>query len=393
MSEKLLQTVAGKSKSLKDLYAGTIISEAYLDPILNTVMKEDMQMSHEFTRPLNGAGFGSTASFNFQNSEMFVKNIALQIELNAGTVVLPPAWAYQLIDEIIIQYPGSQRRIFSGTQNFIQTLYEARSEKKRAELIELAGGAAAVTNPGANVVGYTHLNVMTSSVDERRKNFFPMHLLSQNVEIQIRFKRAVDFFPSGTTTISSVKVLFERANILDPKNLKHKNKPYVLQYYTVSDYQYGFIGNANGNAINIQGLTESGETQNILYTATLDSDIVTNKNSLNGLQLNKILVKLGDRDIVSSEDHKFNDLLHIWNCEEPLTYTLAGASQYFYNIPFSLLSYRDQLSMKKYAVGSMIEQDDLSIKFASAAASSQLRVFLYQKALYTFHNGLMSITK
>ena len=395
MAEKLLSSTAGKHGTLKELYPGLKVSSLYKDPRLSLVSLEDVQSSHEYHRSINGAGFGSTASFNFQNSEMFIKGIALEITLNSGTYIFQSGWAYNIIDQITVMYPGEQRRTFSGESNFLQCMYEARHDDKQKEVIILGGGPVNDVNPPAPITGFAHLNIMNSSLDDKRKSqFFPIHLLNGNVEILIKFKRESEFFISGSTTISSVKVRYERASVMDPSHLKQKKHPYVVPYYTMVDVDYRFTGQGvNQSSIRLDALTEDGESLNILYKVNRDSDIGTNKNHLFSVPLSKIRCKLGDRDIIESSDNNFQDLTLLWNNREKLEYNINNTLQPFYNIPLSLSSYRDQLANNKYSVGANIEYDQIRLLFASEAVASTLHVQLYQRTLMTFHNGLLSFIK
>lgn len=344
---------------------------------------------------MNNVSYGNASSFTFQASELLIGNIVLQIELSAGTYVLPPCWAHNLIDEIIVNYPGEQRRIFKGRSNFLQSIYECRHEERREEFIRLSGGPTQVTNPTANIVGFVHLNILNSSMDPERHDYFPIHLLSQNIEVQIKFKRSGDFVVSGAVpNIVNAKIRYERANVADPGHLKSKKTAHIMPLYTLVDRSYSFVGNATvPQDIRLDGLTESGETLSILYTVYPDTEVATNKNQLSGEKLSEIEVKLGDRNIVDSGNTQFNDIVAMWRNRNKLHYNLLGAEQHFYLIPFSEMSYRDQLSKKTYAVGAMIEYDQLKIQFISPAVAQKLNLMVFQRSLFTFHNGLGNFIK
>lgn len=394
MSTKLLSTTV-TSQKLKDAYPGMEVSTVYSDDRLHTKSLQDVQSSHEYERPLNNTGYGNAASFNFQASELLIGNVVLQMELAAGTYVLPPCWAANIIDEVIVHIPGVERRIFTGVSNFIQCIFECRHDERRNEFIRLCGGPTQITNPTNNIVGFLHLNVLTSSMDPEKHDYFPIHLLSQNIEIQIKFKRSSDFVVSGTApAFVNAKIRYERANIGNPKHLKSKKAAHVVPLYTLTDYAYSFVGDPNtAKDIQLHGLTESGETLTVLYTVYPDTEIATNKNGLLGEKISNIEVKLGDRKIVDSSDTQFNDMVALWRNKNKLHYTLLGNEQHFYSIPFSEKSYRDQISEKCYAVGAMIEYDQLKIKFISPAVAQQLRLMVYQRSLLVFHNGLANYIK
>jgi hypothetical protein len=391
-AEKLLASVGGKNKNIKGLVPAQVeLSQIYVEQNNYLKSKEIYARAHEYTKTLSNFNYGVQGHVTLTPGEIFVKNLCLKLELAAGTYTLPPAWGYNLIDDIRVNIPGSQRQDVSGRANFIVTMYEANSDSKRNDLISLAGGNADVVNPANNVVAYIHLNILTSSIDEQNQYWFPMHLLNQNVDIQIRFKRSADFIKAGTApNFVNAELFYERCNVFDMNKLKSKKQVYVLPYRQLRDFEYSFTGvvNAPGASIRMDGLTEDGELDQVFVYTSVDTDRATNKNELTGAEMTNILAKLADREIVRG-DVDFHSILQLWDHKDQLKYTLGGATQRFYNLPFGAVPYKMQHKQRQYVNGADISQDDLKFSFTSAAVASKLYAIPMYKVLMTFHNGLM----
>ena len=391
-AEKLLATVSGKNKNVKALVPGQMeLSQIYQDNNNYLKSKEIYARAHEYTKPLNNFGFGQSGNVTLTPGEILVKNICLKVVLASGTHTTPPAGGYNILDDIQVNIPGSQRQNIRGRSNFIVTMYESNSDSKRADLINLAGGPVDVVNPANNLVYYIHLNILTSSMDENNQQWFPMHLLNQNIDIQFRFKAASDFIKAGTApAFVSAELFYERANLFDMNKLKSKKEVYPLLFRQIRDHEFTFTGSltAPGASIRLDGMTEDGELDQIFVYTSIDSDRATNKNGLTGAVMQNILAKLADREIVRG-DVDFHSLLQLWDHKDQLKYTLAGTEQRYYNLPFGAVPYKRQLDQRTYVNGSDISQDDLRISFTSPAVASTLFVIPVYKVIKTFHNGLM----
>jgi hypothetical protein len=390
-AEKLLATIGGKNKNIKALVPGQMeLSQLYQEGDNYLKSKEFYARAHEYTKPLNNFGFSQSGNVTLPPGEIFVKNICLKVVLASGTYTTPPAGGYNLLDDIQVNIPGSQRQCVRGRSNFIVTMYEANSDSKRVDLINLAGGSVDVVNPANNVVYYIHLNILTSSMDEKCQQWYPLHLLNQNIDIQFKFKSATEFIKAGTApAFISAELFYERANVFDMSKLKSKKSVYPILFRQIRDHEFVFNGSltAPGPSIRLDGMTEDGELDQILIYTSIDSDRTTNKNGLTGAVMQNILAKLADREIVRG-DVDFHSLLQLWDHKDQLKYTLAGNQQRFYNLPFGAVPYKKQQQERTYINGSDISQDDLRISFTSTAVASILYVIPIYKVLHTFHNGL-----
>jgi hypothetical protein len=327
-----------------------------------------------------------------KNGEIFIGRIYLKMEfIFAGNCTLPPVFAHQIIERVHLNLPGSQPVFKSGDLIFIQNMYESNSDNKRNALIELAGGNANVVNPTGTLSLYVLLPILTSSVDERRNYKYPIHLLNNNIDIQIKFRNASDCVVATPTnvTFNNCELLYERFNLYDPKMLKSKRDVYVLPYYESREFFFSFTGdNVNSKTVRVDGVTEDSEIVDMLLQVELDAERGTNKNYLNGENIRNLITKLADREIVKSDDDKFHRILQLVCNKDELAYTLKGVKQRYFRVPFSPLPYKEQVSHNKYVNGSDLSQDDIKISFISPAGASRLKVYTFKKKLITFHNGI-----
>lgn len=392
-AEKLLASIGGPNKNTKNIHPGKIqLSDLYVDPMNYVKAKEIYHQASEYKKTLQAFGFGRQAQVQLTPAEMFLGRLYIKCEFSfGGNCTLPPVFGHQVIDQVQVNLPGSQRVFKSGDLIFVQNMYEANSDNKRNALIELAGGNANVVNPTGSFVTYILLPVLTSSVDERRNYKYPIHLLNSNIDIQIRFRNAVDCVVATPTNVNFVnaELLYERYNLYDPKMLKSKKDVYVLPYYEAREFFFSFTGdNVNAQTIRVDGVTEDSETVDMLIQAELDSERGTNKNYVTGLDIRNLIAKLADREIIRSEDAKFHRIMQLVCNKDELAYTLSGTKQRYFRIPFSPLPYKEQASHNKYVNGSDLSQDDIKISFISAVGASRLKVYTFKKKLITFHNGL-----
>ena len=392
-AEKLLATIGGKNKSTKELHPGVIrLSDLYVDPMNYIKSKEMYHQASEYKKTLQAFGFGQQAQVQLTPGEMFLGRIYLKMEFSfAGNCILPPCFGHQIIDQVQMNLPGSQRVFKSGDLIFLQNMYESNSDNKRNALIELAGGPVNINNPTGAFIVYILLPILTSSVDERRNYKYPIHLLNSNIDVQIRFKSAIDTVvttPSNVTFVNA-ELLYERFNLYDPKMLKSKKEPYVLPYFEAREFFFSFVGdNINSQTIRVDGVTEDSETVDMLLQVELDTERSTNKNYLNGENVRNLIVKLADREIIRSEDDKFHRIMQLVCNKDELAYTLKGVKQRYFRVPFSPLPYKEQASSHKYVNGSDLSQDDIKINLITPAGASRLKVYTFKKKLITFYNGL-----
>jgi hypothetical protein len=390
---KILSTIGAPNNNVKRLYPGQQQFSSIYNEERYKKSKEFIIGSHEFVKNLTNFGFGQSGTFNLDPSELFMGNICLKIELDATTAVtLPPCWGYNIIDEIQLNVPGAQKEIMSGKTNFLLTVYECNSDSKRQSALNL-GSSNNVTqyvNPGGSIIAYVHLNILCSSMDENQKTLFPIHLLNQNISCQIKFKRATDFVVAGATpTFVNVEALYERFSVYDHEKLKSKQEIVRIPYRLTRDFPYAFTGSTTAVAsIRADGLTEDGELNNLFFTSNLDTEISTNKNSLQGDKLTNITVKLGDRNLLSG-DFDFQSLLQLWHKKDQMKYQLATEQRY-YDCKISNMDYKDQLKYHIYTNGGDFSQEDIKFSFNSPNGASTFNVIAIYKNVMTFHRGLMN---
>ena len=392
-SAKKLATIAN-GRNLKALSKGQEINFVYEEDKLHSKCKRLFHSGHEYVKSLTNYNFNNVCNFTINSSDMFVKNFALKMTLTAGTYTLPPCFLAQSIEYIRVTYPGeSQRREISGETNHLISLYEADRDKTD-ELIDLCGGNVNVVNPASDVTYYLSLNILTASVNPQIAKWFPVHLCGQNIDVSIKFRKTSDCVVTGTPVMQNAEILYTRCNILDHQQLKSKNEVYQMQWRDVVDYKYRYTGSVTANnpaTIRLDAISEIGEFD-MLYWATKDSDINTNKNYNAGERLSQVKLMLNDR-VISLGDSKFKELLALWKHKKDLKFTCGGEQRY-YDVDFSAMSYKDQIMKRTYVPATDVSQSDIKLEFLQpTAVQSTLNVLGVYKSFFVFKNGLVQIVK
>jgi hypothetical protein len=215
-----------------------------------------------------------------------VSDIICQFVTAAGTytnVALDQGWGYALINRVSVRYGSSAQYFFSGTQMFLQNLYDAENSTK-ADKISQVGGNALTGAACAGAVAYVYLKLPHNSVRASGKPLpFPSDLLVQPIVVTIELfaANAILIQQGGTISaapaaLASAQLQVKQEMLTDTSDLLARRVDMNSHAYTLplmyfaqqeTQVQVTSSGSSLSQSVNLTGF-RAGEVKNIVLWLT-----------------------------------------------------------------------------------------------------------------------------
>ena len=227
-----------------------------------------------------------------------VSDIVLYFKLadcsGAANCMLPQGWGYSLIKSVSVRYGSSAQYFFTGTQIYLQNLWDSEDGVKQTQLASLGGNATAnaalQTAAGRQPEAYVYLNLPHNSPRADGKPLpFPSDLLVQPIIITVELNPVASAFvaeagdtPSGLpTSLDSAQMQVKQEMMSDSADLLARRVDmnthaytFPLKYFPQQEVVIN-LQNSTSQTVNLTGF-RAGEVRNILMWLTKDSDVVVN---------------------------------------------------------------------------------------------------------------------
>jgi hypothetical protein len=264
-----------------------------------------------------------------------VSDVVIQLRMPAAAggvtytnAVLPPFWGYSAIRQVSIRYGSSAQYFFTGSQIFMQNIFDCEDSLKRQQLLSL-GGSALVGSACGGAEAYVYLNLPHCSP---RANGKPLPLASdllvQPIIITVELFSVADttgngifLIEDGETTMSGLptsldfaqlqvkqELMSDSADLLARRvDMNTHGYTYPLKYFPQQEVQISVGLGGPKNSVNLTGF-RAGEVRNILLWLTQNSDAAVN-GRLNWLPLTNLELTYNGEIFYHSDDNSSQ----MWN--------------------------------------------------------------------------------
>jgi len=242
---------------------------------------------------------GGTSQFTISPYQG-VSDVVVQFKLPAAAggvtytnAVLPQSWGYNLIRQVSVRYGSSAQYYFSGSQIFMQNLFDSEDTAKRAALTTL-GGNALVGSDCSGAVAYVYLNLPHCSP---RANGKPLPLASdllvQPIIITVELNQLADVFlqEDGAGSVSGLptslafaqmqvkqEMMSDSADLLARRvDMNTHGYTYPLKYFPQQEVLINVGAGGASNSVNLTGF-RAGEVRNIILWLTSTESTPVNGN-------------------------------------------------------------------------------------------------------------------
>jgi hypothetical protein len=339
MSESKLQSVY--ENSMKPIIQRHPVSTVYVENANNVCSLEDVSYNNDVVQTFSPGTFGSTNTFRFSRSYQFlgplIANFTFNFEISGGpgSITFKEDFvAYHLIKQIEYTIGGTEKITIQGEHLLHIALEQCETQEKKDRLLQIAGESD-IRNVADNNFHTTKLSCVVplpwSGI--MGKDFygslkpFPLHMLSEPIEIIITLRNANEIYSLGAnTTLRSFKaeMRFLYAKIANVDQLKRSVYKYPHSLPFCSKYT---LDGEKSATVDLRAFRK-GELKKILFHFISDTGPngdVLNSRLYSGLPLNNIELSYNGQKIWSQAGNTdgMYDLIFDKNGEKNLGYRRA----------------------------------------------------------------------
>lgn len=394
--QKKLQTLAN-NKSIIDIYPGNN-RMSLLRKEINIKSKEMFQVSSDREITVENFGYDRTGAFRVR--EIFTKNFVMEVTLarNGVDCQLKNNWADLLKKRIREKVGGEQEIVKHGWADTIQTYREAENQEIRDKyslLTEGNGQSLTLTAASPTIVGYTMLNIQSSSINPHIAQYYPNYQLNSSSDFDIEFQPSSEILVSGTAPImTKCRILYEYAAPLHNRVLRSKFdkgqpgqgdfKPggEELTFHEMVSYEYPLTNGSADRSVKLRSFPTS-EIDELVFVFSLDSDA----HKLKTQKCSQIKLTMSDREIVDAPN-AFQEMKALFRNELPNKYKVGGVEQDFNVLDLTPLNYKEQEKKMWHVQGVILSEEDLLLEFLTPTnANGTLFIYGVKKVFNLFKNG------
>jgi hypothetical protein len=227
-----------------------------------------------------------------------VSDVVLYFKLPAAATItnsmLPAGWGYNLIRQVSVRYGSSAQYFFTGTQIYLQNLFDSEDTAKQNFLQQLGGNpldnAEIVASPGPEAYVYLNLPHCSPRADGKPLPL-PSDLLVQPIIVTIELNSVASLYLAeqgggGQTNLPTLplqaaqmqvkqEMMSDSADLLARRvDMNTHAYTFPLKYFPQQEVQIN-CANAVNQTINLTGF-RAGEVRHILLWLTKGDDVSVN---------------------------------------------------------------------------------------------------------------------
>lgn len=443
MSSSKLTSVL-PNNSIKGAYPRHPVSTVYVENSNNKSTLEDIMYVNDVELGFQNAAYGGNSIFRFPRTYQFIGPVLARFTIaysdNDSHLVKEDYIAYNLIRRIRWTVGGTELLSIDGENLVDIVLQQCESHMKKAKVLECAGQVQTIT--GANqlknkTITYECLIPCPwSSLKAKCMNTirpFPLHMLSEPVELQIELRQQTDVFgvgAGGTIGINGAQLLFSYGKLGSMEQMK--NQVYRWPFTSVFSHRFNIDNKTtdetvtvdlNGfrkgevKEIQLHGITNTQNTAKQIYSGQKLNDIqllfngqviwqsnntsqlwdlVYNREpSVHGYRrLQQLAKKDGDQWEKWYPVHKNQTVAHtgtvstdaLENTEVVNVYGFSNRAgyqeKYYYNIPIAECLDSVKKSPQGHVLGADFTKQTIQLRFKGLGEAGKLFVGYYYNAMY-----------
>ncbi len=310
------------NNSIKDIYPRKPTSTVYIENSNNTSSLEDIMFVNDLTQGFpSGNVFGSNNTFRFSRTYQFLNGIiakfTVQYPGDSTTTVHGEYFGYNLIKRLRWTAGGTELLTLSGESLVPIILDQCESFHKKCIVLEESGvKKVANTSVSLNATAVTYTAVLPlpfSAINAKKLDNmfkpFPLHMLSEPLELQIELRDLIDVASFGAITLTSSELQFQYGKIGNPEQLKKSVYKYPFASIFSNIFPYTFVDANTEISVDLNGFRRA-EVNMIQIVAAPTA--VINRNE--GMKMNDISLTFNGQVIWrSAGNDQIWDL--IYNCQ------------------------------------------------------------------------------
>jgi len=229
---------------------------------------------------------GGTSQFTISPYQG-VSDVVVALTLPSSTdftgYSLPQGWGYSMINRVSVRYGSSAQYFFTGSQMYLQNLYDCEDAVKRDQMAAL-GGNALIGTAAAGATAYLYINLPHNSPRADGKPLpFPSDLLVQPIIVTIELNPPSSVFvvTTGSTPTALANFALDSASfqvkqemMADSADLLARREDmnthaytFPLKYFPQQETTIQLQSSAAAQNVNLTGF-RAGEVRNILLWLT-----------------------------------------------------------------------------------------------------------------------------
>lgn len=300
MSESKLQSVY--ENSMKPLIQRHPVSTVYVENANNICSLEDVSYNNDVSMSFPSPNFGGVSTFRFSRNYQFLGPIVVSLGLlgSADGQVYEDYVAYTIIKEIKWTVGGTELLTIKGEHMVALLNEECETQQKKNDLLRVSGYGGII---GAREIKVKALLPLPWSGVKMRdfynsKKPFPLHMLSEPLELQITFNQLANI--GANLTIVNPRINFMYGKVANVDQLKKS----VYKYPFILPFCHSYeIAAADVCTVDLLGFRK-GEIKQLLFHAisTAANGDLQFRRVLSGLKLNNLKLLFNGQVIWSAEN-------------------------------------------------------------------------------------------
>jgi hypothetical protein len=294
------------------------MSTVYVENSNNKSSLEDIMYCNDVTLGFSSKTFGASNLFRFSRTYQFLAQVIMELKIVQDGIILSDYFAYSAIDQIRWTVGGTELLSINGKQALNLVLEQCETQAKKEALLRNAGRRqytttgvggqdlqtnTAIVNASDDLHFYACIPCPWSSLSKMNAvKPFPLHMLSEPIELQIVFKQGAEFC-TDITAFSEANLHFRYGKLGSPEQLKKE----IYRWPFNSHFSHEFTLASGATSIDLTGFRK-GEVSQLLFhyvpnnsaVTKVDNDGVPAKRFFDGIEVNNLALTFNGQKIWSA---------------------------------------------------------------------------------------------